>query len=424
MAGTLLSSTTFNDTNANDQLNATLNKNSLLMRMAKTKGQQEAGSRGLMNSSIGSEASMRAMVDAASPIAQQNTQFAQNRNLNQQQADLTAKRDATQQQYNKDNMASQFGYSTKLNEQQNTFSANQSALDRAQQIKMQDDQQDFASGQSALDRAQQIKMQDLQYKNQLGLLDAQGKQELAQMQAQFGYSTQLNNQQNAFTAGQSALDRAQQTRLQDDQQGFAASQSDLDRKQQLTMQNDQQDFASSQSALDRAQQTNLANLGFTNQTKLNAQQNAATTARDKTLFGYDQQNKATDFANSLKTMSEQQKNDLARLAAQTSATKDINAQQQQYTLTNTAKQVAANTQGMYLDAINSLTSTFGDQVATIQASAMKAADKKTAINSLINSQNAMLKFYQSTYQNMSTIKDDWINVDVKTLPSGTIATVK
>ena len=99
-------------------------------------------------------------------------------------------------------------------------------------------------------------------------------------------------------------------------------------------------------------------------------------------------------------------------------------QQQQYALTNTAKQVAANTQGMYLEAINGLTSTFGDQVAAIQAGAMKAGDKTNAINSLINSQNAMLKFYQSTYQNMSTIKDDWINVDVNTLPTGSIAQLK
>ena len=66
----------------------------------------------------------------------------------------------------------------------------------------------------------------------------------------------------------------------------------------------------------------------------------------------------------------------------------------------------------------------GDQVAAIQASALKAADKTTAVNSLINSQNAMLKFYQNTYQNMSTIKDDWINVDVNTLPSGSISNVK
>lgn len=90
MAGTLLNSTSFKSTDANDQLNATLNQNGLLMRMAGSKGQQAAGSRGLMNSSIGSEASMRAMVDAATPIAQQNTQFAQTKDVNQQQADLQA----------------------------------------------------------------------------------------------------------------------------------------------------------------------------------------------------------------------------------------------------------------------------------------------------------------------------------------------
>ena len=291
MAGTLLNNT-IDKTDANQQFASTVNQGGLLMRMAQNKGQQSAAGRGLMNSSIGAEASQRAIVDAALPLSQQNTQFAQTKDINQQQADLTSQRD----------------------------------------------------------------------------------------EKQFGYSAKLNDQQNTFAAGQSALDRQQQT--------------------------------------------NLTNLNFKNQTALNTQQNQATTARDATLFGYDQENKATDFANSLKTMSEQQKYDLQKLNAQTQASKDLAAQQQQYTLTNTAKQVAANTQGMYLEAINGLTSTFGDQVATIQASAMKPADKTNAINSLINSQNAMLKFYQSTYQNMSTIKDDWINVDVQTLPSGTIANVK
>lgn len=283
---------TIDKTDANQQLASTINQGGLLMRMAQNEGQQSAASRGLMNSSIGAEASQRAIVDAALPLSQQNTQFAQTKDINQQQADLTAKRDETQQGYNKENMGLQFGYSTKLNDQQNTF-----------------------------------------------------------------------------TAGQTALDRTQQT--------------------------------------------NMANL-----------QNTYTTQRDSALFGYDQKNKATDFANSLKTMSEQQKNDLEKLNNQNAQQTALAAQQQQYALTNTAKQVAANTQGMYLEAINGLTSTFGDQVAAIQASALKAADKTTAVNSLINSQNAMLKFYQNTYQNISTIKDDWINVDVNTLPSGSISNVK
>lgn len=325
MAGTLLNSTSFKSTDANDQLNATLNQNSLLMRMAKTKGQQAAGSRGLMNSSIGSEASMRAMVDAATPIAQQNTQFAQTKDVNQQQADLQAERDKTQQGYTQANM--------------NLDSELTGKRDATLQGYTQANTQQAADLQAQRDK--------LLYQQQLGTISAEGDQQLKQMNAQFGYNTQLNNQQNQFT-----------------------------------------------------------------------------TQRDSTLFGYDQQNKAQDFRNQLQTMNEQQRLDLQKLNAQTAATKDINAQQQQYALTNMAKQVAANTQGMYLDAINGLTSTFGDQVAAINASSMKESDKKNAINSLISAQNSMLKFYQSTYQNMSTIKDDWINVDVQTLPSGTIANVR
>ena len=358
MVATTATTTPFDAKDVNDQVNKTISQDGLLMRMAKAKGEQYAAGRGLSNSSIGAEASQRAMVDAAMTTSQQNAQFAQNKALNQQNADLTAQRDATQQQYNKENMATQFGYSTKLNDQQNTFTASQSDLDRNQQIKLQ----------------------QLQYQNQLGILDAQGKQELEQLQQQFKNQSALNTQQNQFTA--------------------------------------------SQNELDRQHQTNLANLNYQNQYNLNNQQNQFTSQRDSTLFKYDQQNKATDFANSLKTMSEQQKYDLQKLNAQTAASKDLAAQQQQYTLTNTAKQVVANTQGMYLDAINGLTSTFGDQVAAINASSMKASDKTNSINSLISAQNSMLKFYQSTYQNMSTIKDDWVNVDVNTLPTGSIAQLK
>ena len=270
MVATTATTTPFDAKDVNDQVNKTISQDGLLMRMAKANGEQYAAGRGLSNSSIGAEASQRAIVDAALPIASQNAGQA--------------------------------------------WKSDENRIDRSHQLTMQGNQFGHEKG-----------MAELQYKNQ----------------------TALNTQQNQFTS-----------------------------------------------------------------------------QRDATLYGYDQNTKAQDFQRQLQTMDKQQQMDLQKLNAQTAATKDINAQQQQYTITNTAKQVAANTQGMYLDAINGLTSTFGDQVAAIQASAMKAEDKKTAINSLINSQNAMLKFYQSTYQNMSTIKDDWINVDVNRLPSGTIANVR
>ena len=314
MVATTATTTPFDAKDVNDQVNKTISQDGLLMRMAKANGEQYAAGRGLSNSSIGAEASQRAIVDAALPIASQNAGQA--------------------------------------------WKSDESRIDRSHQLTMQGNQFGHEKG-----------MAELQYKNSLGLLDAEGQQRLKELGVQSQYQKERDQ---------------------------------LLHKNSLGM-------------LDAEGQQRLKELGV---------QNQFTSQRDSTLFKYDQQNKATDFANSLKTMSEQQKYDLQKLNAQTAASKDLAAQQQQYTLTNTAKQVAANTQGMYLDAINGLTSTFGDQVAAIQASAMKAEDKKTAVNSLIESQNAMLKFYQSTYQNMSTIKDDWINVDVQTLPSGTIANVK
>ena len=281
MVATTATTTPFDAKDVNDQVNKTISQDGLLMRMAKANGEQYAAGRGLSNSSIGAEASQRAIVDAALPIASQNAGQA--------------------------------------------WKSDENRIDRSHQLTMQGNQFGHEKG-----------MAELQYKNSLGLLDAEGQQRLKELGVQNQYTTQ----------------------------------------------------------------------------------------RDSTLFGYDQNNKATDFANSLKTMSEQQKNDLAKLNNQNAQQTAMAAQQQQYALTNTAKQVAANTQGMYLEAINGLTSTFGDQVAAIQASALKAADKTTAVNSLINSQNAMLEFYQNTYQNMSTIKDDWINVDVNTLPTGTISSIK
>ena len=53
-----------------------LNGNSLLMNSAVAKGERIAANRGLQNSTIGAEAAQRAMLDAAMPIASQDTQNA------------------------------------------------------------------------------------------------------------------------------------------------------------------------------------------------------------------------------------------------------------------------------------------------------------------------------------------------------------
>ncbi len=58
---------------ASGRLNKMLGSDSPLMKRAETKGKQYANSRGLLNSSMAAGASQGAMIDAAAPIAQQDS---------------------------------------------------------------------------------------------------------------------------------------------------------------------------------------------------------------------------------------------------------------------------------------------------------------------------------------------------------------
>lgn len=98
-----------------------LNSNSLLMNSAAAKGERIAANRGLQNSTIGVESAQRAMLDAAIPIASQDTQNAFAEKQTRLQADLN------------------FQNQSKLNEQQNQFAASQNALERAHQRGLQTD---------------------------------------------------------------------------------------------------------------------------------------------------------------------------------------------------------------------------------------------------------------------------------------------
>lgn len=168
----------FDASNVNDQLGATLNQGGLLMRMAQSKGQGLASQRGLGNSTIGIDAAQRAMVDAALPIAQQNAQQANTRYL----------QDDSQ-----------------------SFTAGQADLDRKQQLTMQGN--DFTN-QTNLNQQQaqlQERRDQLLHQQQLGTLDKQSQLELKQLEKQFGQETAtLAQQVAANTHGMylSAIDTA------------------------------------------------------------------------------------------------------------------------------------------------------------------------------------------------------------------------
>lgn len=147
-----------------------LNSNSLLMNSAAAKGERIAANRGLQNSTIGAEATQRAMLDAAMPIASQDTQNAFAEKQTRLQSDL-----AYQNQ-------------SRLNQAQNQFAASQAELDRTHQrglTQLQSDlaynnqsrlnqaQNQFTASQTALDRQQQKDMANLNHQNEMKNLNAQ-----------------------------------------------------------------------------------------------------------------------------------------------------------------------------------------------------------------------------------------------------------
>ena len=158
-----------------------LNSNSLLMRSAAAKGERIAANRGLQNSTLGAEAAQRAMLDAAIPIAAQDTQHqfaASQANLDRGHQKDLAKLQADLSYSNQ----------SRLNDTQNRFAASQADLDRAHQ-----------RGLTQL-------QSDLNYNNQ---------SRLTKLQSDLNYSNQsrLNQEQNRFTASQNELDRANQREL-------------------------------------------------------------------------------------------------------------------------------------------------------------------------------------------------------------------
>lgn len=147
-----------------------LNGNSLLMNSAAAKGERIAANRGLQNSTIGAEAAQRAMLDAAMPIASQDTQNAFTEKQTRLQADLN------------------YQNQSRLNQAQNQFAASQAELDRGHQrslAQLQSDlnynnqsrlnqaQNQFTASQAALDRSHQRDLANLNHANEMKNLNAQ-----------------------------------------------------------------------------------------------------------------------------------------------------------------------------------------------------------------------------------------------------------
>ncbi|MEH8151363.1 hypothetical protein Q4S47_00675 [Aeromonas caviae] len=374
----------FNASNVNDQLGATLNQGGLLMRMAQSKGQGLAASRGLGNSTIGIDAAQRAMVDAALPIAQQNAQQANSRFM---QDDSQA------------------------------FTAGESAKDRNQQLTMQ--QNDFSNqtNQAKLN-AQLTETRDkLLYQQQLGTLSAEGALRLKELDAQLKNQMTLNNQQNQFTAGQSALDRQQQLTMQGNDY---TNQSKLNTQQaQLQQRRDQLLYQQNLGTLDKQGQLELQQLNaqLKNQTTLNSQQAALQKERDNLLYQQSLGTLSAEGAQRLKEINTQNQFTAAEAAKDRQQAITLLQKQFGQETSQLAQQVAANTHGMYLSAIDTAMSSYNERYAALMAdSTIKTADKTTMLKNMKNELNSTLTMYQKLYSNINTINPDWTKFPTTSLP--------
>lgn len=239
-----------------------------------------------------------------------------------------------------------------------------------------------------------------------------------------------------------AQQNAQQTHqrvMQDDDQSFTAGQSDLDRKQQVTILDKQQSWQGGQSALDRQQQLTLQGNDFTNQSNLNNQQfgqqkelnkqSAFLQAERDTLLNKFQQGVLDkEGQQRLKELDVQLKSQITlnNQQNQWNSAESQKDRQQQLTVlekqfgqeaAQLAKQVVANTHGMYLGAIDTAMNGYNERYAALMAdNTIKAADKTTMLGNMKKELNSTLGMYQKLYSNISTIKPNWSSFPTINLP--------
>lgn len=200
------------------QLDSILANDSPLMQRARALAAQQMAQRGIVNSSMGVEAGVGAMLDRATPIAQTDAQLYANRG----EFNLGSK-----------NMASQFnaGEQNKmiLQKQGQGFLSGQNALDRS-----------LTSSENTLNRTLQTSLAD---KN----IDAQKL---------------LQKDQQTFSSGENALNRNLETNLTDkkidaekylqkDQQTFNSGENALNRQASIDLQTAQNNFTALQNQLGR-----------------------------------------------------------------------------------------------------------------------------------------------------------------------------
>jgi len=424
------------------QMNNILSSNSPLLQRAKTRAAQAANSRGLLNSSMGVQAGEEAVLTTAMPMAQQaaaayNQQGLVNQNAQNQFATAANKysTDAAmdQQRYGQNFQLAEQQYGQQvgagtyagqqgligaslqsqlaLQQDKQSHDATQSRLSREQQTALQEGQQSYGAEQSALGRAQQQNLQaaEQSYGAEQSALGRAQQQTLQAAEQSYGAEQAALGRE--FGASESQLGREQQTALQTGQQQFAAGESALNRAQQTALQEGQQQFTAGESALNRAQQTALqdsqqaftkseSELGRTHDVTLMTKKHAHEVSTAETLQEHTQANMNLENGLQKELINLGHEHDLTL----TKTNADLE-------MKKISAEVAANTQGAYLNSVSELVRQTQITVGEIQMKEGISAEDKSA---MMKDQGELLTAHvtaqKDLYQNAATWEQDWADL--------------
>lgn len=228
-------------------LDKIMEKDSDLKRRSRFEGNAIGNQRGLLNSSITSEAGVGALIDRATPIAQSDAQAYQQQGFMNQDAVNQAMMQGRD-----------IGSREKMQERGFDFQGGENALDRTLQRDLQTGEFDWRSGENQLDRSFEQDMQESQFGFQRGesALDRGLTREQSELDRLLQQRLQSDDQ--SWRTSENQLDRALNTRLLELEQEFAGDQAGLDRALQTSLQESQQQFQSGETQLDREWRTQEA----------------------------------------------------------------------------------------------------------------------------------------------------------------------
>lgn len=240
---------------------------------------------------------------------------------------------------------------------------------------------------------------------------------IAQQNAQQANSRFMQDDSQAFTAGESAKDRSQQLTMQQNDFSNQTNQAKLNAS--LTEARDKLLYQQQLGTLsaEGAQRLKELDAQLKNQTTLNSQEAALQKERDNLLYQQSLGTLSAEGAQRLKEINAQNQFTAAEAAKDRQQAITLLEKQFGQETSQLAQQVAANTHGMYLSAIDTAMSSYNERYAALMADAtIKTADKTTMLKNMKNELNSTLTMYQKLYSNINTITPDWTKFPTTSLP--------